>query len=270
MGGVLQGQHPAILLPQFGVLCGCGELGNAQPCQFALVGGGIGGFPGSSQQFGAEGVLQGRNFLVDLLQFRFIGIREVGAGVHEFAVVVLHQAERLRVEVERRALLVDGLNSVVELGVEVHRIPVRCQPGRFHLLHLLQRGVGVGGSDRPKHRYDPIQEAAAFFQRNQRVFQGRGFRIPCNRENFSELLVHACLDGGLIIAILNLVEKRRLESQRAGRIKRVPRSERSVCRRCECNRSGGCCQMLHEKPHRLPAVGTLPLLLDCSGSCRLT
>ena len=63
--------------------------------------------------------------------------------MHKLVVVILDQAQRFRIEIERIALLVDRIHALKQLGIEVDRILVRGQLRRLDLLDLLQLRVDV-------------------------------------------------------------------------------------------------------------------------------
>ena len=63
------------------------------------------------------------------LSFVFVGIRQIRAGLHELLVVVLDKPQRFGVELERRALVVDGFDSRKQFGVQVDRIGERGSSG---------------------------------------------------------------------------------------------------------------------------------------------
>ena len=71
----------------------------------------IGGVLGGGQQLGDEGGGQIRFFFIQLFQLGLVGVGEVGAGQHKLLVVVLDQAQRFGIEIERVALLVDRLDT---------------------------------------------------------------------------------------------------------------------------------------------------------------
>ena len=91
----------------------------------------VGCILGGSQQFGCEGVAQGRFLFVELLQFGLVGIGEVGAGMHKFLVVEVDQAQRFRIKPQRITFFVNGRDALKQFGVEIDCVRMRRQPGRF-------------------------------------------------------------------------------------------------------------------------------------------
>ncbi len=224
-------------------LRGCGQLRGAQPSQLTGIRGSVGGVSGRGQQLGLECVLQGGYLFVHLLQFGLVRVGEVGPGMHELLVIVLDQAQRFGVQFERAALLIDGFDPMVELTVKINGVVVRGQLGSLGLLYLLQTGVGICAGDRIEHGRHAIEQAAAFLQRDQGVLKGWRIGVIYDRPHFLELLRHTGLDRRLVIAVLDLVEGRRLKRQSARRIERIAGPEARTGGRCgarrERDRSGG-------------------------------
>ena len=118
---------------------------------------------------------------------------------------------------ERIPLVVDCLDTGEELGIEEDRILMRRQLRRFFCLYFLQRLVRVrlrqGEEDLRRTR----QQCAALLHRHDRVVERRRIGIVRDRFDFRDLLLHPFLDRRLVVRVLDLIERRRLERQRAGR-----------------------------------------------------
>ena len=98
------------------------------------------------------------------------------------------------------------------------------ESGRFGLVHFLQRLVGVGAAgpgQRIECPQDPREQLAGFFHRHDGVVEGRRRGIVGDRVDLGQLAFHALFDGRLKIAVLDAVELRRLERQRAGFEERI-------------------------------------------------
>ena len=171
---------------------------------------------GRGQQLVGELGAERRLFLVEVLQLGLVGVGQLGAGMHEVPVDHLDQALRLRIELERVALVVDRLDALEQLAVEVDRILVRGQLRRLVFLHLLQRVVGVGAGDRTEHLHHAVQQGAGLLHRHEGVVEGRRIRVVGDLLDLGQLLLHALLDRRLVVGVRDLVERRRLERQRAG------------------------------------------------------
>ena len=88
---------------------------------------------------------------------------------------------------------------------------------RHRRLHGIERGVRIGLIDPVKGQLDPFQHPAGLFHRYDGVVERRRGRIIGDLAHFLDLDRHAALDRGLIIAVLDLIERRGVEWQRAGR-----------------------------------------------------
>ena len=226
--GVLQRNDVAVQLALLGGLRGGGNLRIAQARQRVLILGDVSRILGGGEQLGGEGVGESGLLFVELLQFGLVGIREVGAGVHKFLVVELDQAQRFRIELQRIALLVDRVHALEQLGVEKDRVLMRGQPGRLEVLHFLQLGIQVRSGDAVECGHHAVEQLAGLFHGDKRVLERRRGGIVGDRPYFLALLRHAGFNRGLVIAVLDLVERRRLKGQRARRIERIIRSKSHI------------------------------------------
>src|SRR5581483_9453519 len=102
------------------------SLGKASERGF--VGGDVGACFRGGAEFVGESIGKRRSLFVELLEFSFVGFGEVGPGVYEVIIVVLNQAERLRVKFERCALFVDRSYAGEELSVEMNEVRVGSEP----------------------------------------------------------------------------------------------------------------------------------------------
>ncbi len=146
--------------------------------------------------------------------------------MHKMLVVHIHQPPRLRIQPQRIDLLMDRLHPRKQLLIQKNRIVMRRPLGRLDLVHLLQRRVRVG----LRHAVEDLRHAGvqlpALLQRHQRVLEGRRGGIVRNRLDLLDLRGHSGLQRGLIVRVLDAVERRRVIGQRARRIERVLRPKR--------------------------------------------
>ena len=145
--------------------------------------------------------------------------------MHKFLVVVLDQAQRFRIELQRIALLVDRGDTLKQFGVEKDRVRMRGQPGRFEVLHFLQLRIQVRSGDAVERRHGAVEQLAGLFHGDQRVLEGRRGRIVRDRAHFLALLRHAGFNRGLVVAVLDLVERRGVKGQSTGRVERIGRAK---------------------------------------------
>ena len=89
-------------LSVLGGLCGGGDASFGQAGERGFVGGDVRAVFCGGQEFGVEGIRQGRNLFVELPQFSLVGFREFSAGMYELVIGTLQQAERLGIKLERR------------------------------------------------------------------------------------------------------------------------------------------------------------------------
>jgi hypothetical protein len=126
---------------------------------------------------------------------------------------------RFRIELQRLTMFVNGSHARKKFCVQADGVLVRRQLRRFIGLHFLQRGIRIRGSHRAERGQSPLQKLTGLLHGHQRVLVSRRRWIVGNRLDFGEFLRHARFDCRLIILVLDLVERRRVERQRARRIK---------------------------------------------------
>ena len=168
--------------------------------------------------------------LVDFLELVLVGVRQVGAGMDELVVIDCEELQVLAFEMDVAALIIDGLHTREELGVQEDRVGVSGELRRLIGLHLVERVVGVGLHHTEERTGRAIKHAARLLKRHDRVRKRRLRFAVCNRLDFGDLLLHALFESGLIIAVVDLVEGRRVQRQRAGLGERI--------RRCGQHRTG--------------------------------
>ncbi len=229
---VLQRQYIALHFAVLRRLHRGRQLRVAQPLQRSLVFGGVRRRLGRLQQLRAEVVHQRRLFFVQLVQLRLVCRRQVCPFMHEPLVVHVQQPPRLRIQPQRIHLLVERGHPLEQLLVQEHCILQRGNLRRLDLLHLLQHWRRVRLRHRVQHRLHAIEQLPALLQRHQRVVEGRRRRVFRDRLDFLQLLRNPGLQRRLVVAVLDLVERRRLVRQRARRIKRIlrPNHRRPCCR----------------------------------------
>ena len=129
--------------------------------------------------------------------------------------VALDQAHALCVQAQRVAAVVQRLDAGEQLAVEADGIGVRGELGGVLALQLLAVLVGVGTDQREEHGGRAVQHLAALFHGNDGVFEGRGIGVVGDGLDFLQLLGHAGIEGGSEMAVLDLVELRVMQRQRA-------------------------------------------------------
>ncbi len=234
--GVLQRHDVALDLAPLRRFGRCTELRVAHACQRRFVLGHVSAGLGRGQQLVLEFIFERGDLLVQLLQLRLVRLAEVGARMGELQVVPLDQAQRLRIEMQRLALVVHGLDALEQLRVEADRIFVRRELRRLDRANLQQFGIAVRGDDAEEGFGRAVQQLTALLQGDNRVLESRRLRIIGDGLYFLDLLGHAGLDGGLVIRIFDLAEVRRAKWQRAGCVKRIVRTE--VVASGDCRKSG--------------------------------
>jgi hypothetical protein len=135
------------------------------------------------------------------------------------------QTQRFRIELERLTPRVDGGDACEEFFVEVNGVRMRRELRRQHGFRFLKRRVRVGLAHASKCGEGANEQASALLHGNEGVRKRRRRRVVGDAPYFSQLVCHAGFDGGLIVVILDFVERRCLERQRTRRIKRIRRRE---------------------------------------------
>ena len=187
---------------------------------------------------------QRRKLLVDFLELPLSRLRQLRPGAHELDFVALDELRRLRVEAELGALLVEAVDPREEGRIEEDLVPMRSELRRHLRLDLLHLRVSVGGTQRAEHGLYAVQETANLLERDEGVLErGRG-RIVRDGLDFLEVRGHAGLESGHVVRVVDLVELRVMEWERAFLEEGVERAERPRGRgfgplRGLCESSGG-------------------------------
>ena len=220
--GVLERDHVLALEPAIlGVVRRGGDLGVAQSRQIGTLVGDERPGLGAGDELLLERRLQGRGFLVDLAQSRLVGLGEAGAGAHEVVVVHLEQHPRFRIERELVALGMDRLDPGEQLRIHVDGVVVRGKLGRLLGLDAVEHVVGVGLDHGVERLVHAVEHAPRLLHGDDRVCERRRGGIVGDRLDLGEMLPHPLLEGGLVVAVPDLVEGRRLKGQRARRGERI-------------------------------------------------
>ena len=123
--------------------------------------------------------------------------------MHEF-----QQPRLLLAKTQRLTLVVDGLDALVELLVEVDRVVLT----RQHRVDLGLQGpelvVRLGARNVAECARHLGQQATRRFHREDRVLEGRRFRIRDDRVDFRTLFEDALLDRGHVMAVFDAAEGR--------------------------------------------------------------
>ena len=173
------------------------------------------------QQVIAEADAECRQFRVDLAQPFLAAGRKTGSGAHEVFVREFRQTFLLGRERQRVELLVDSLHPFEKLFVQVYVVPMGRYRRRYFQIGLLHRLVVVGCGDQREGRVDPVERFPAPVERGDRIFEIRGRRVRCDRVDFLLVTDNGLLDGRLVMAYFDLVERRNL-------VGRVPRGEQRI------------------------------------------
>ena len=226
---VLDGQDPPVVeTARLGGFRRRVEIGGRQTREVRPVGDDERGVLGRAEQLIAELRAERGVLLVQLLQPRLVGLREPGAGHHELLIRVLDEPARLRVEAQIAAALVERFDPREQLRVERDRVLVGRDLRRHLLLELLQRVVGVRARQRVEDELGPEERLAALLERDERVLEAGRRRVVGDRVDLGEMLPHAFLERRSEVCVLDPVERRRLERQRARCEQRVGRRRRSA------------------------------------------
>ena len=136
------------------------------------------------------------------------------AGAHEILVVTLDQPVRFGVEAEFCAIVVERLDALEERAVQIDRVLLRGKFRRHLGLDFLQGGIRVRAREIGKNAVDPSEQLAGFFQRDDRVFEGRRLGVGRDRFDLLQLLGHSLFIGRRKMFVLDLVEGRVMEIER--------------------------------------------------------
>ena len=221
----MERNYEAFDLSVLGGLCGRGDASFGQAGERGLVGGNVStGFRGG-QEFGVERVRQGRNLFVKLPEFSLVGFRKFSARMYEFVIGALQQAERLGIKLERGALLMDRGDAREEFRVEVKEVPMGGEFRRLDGFDMLKRGVCVCPRNSVEGRHRTVEQPASLLHSDDGIVESGGVGVVSDPQEFGLCLRHTGLDRGLEVLVLDLVERRRLEGQCAGRVKRIRRAQ---------------------------------------------
>lgn len=217
LGGVLQRQQElAFQIARLGIGSGGVDFFLAQPGQLGLVVHHHRSGGGGSDQTGMELGGQRGFFHIELAQGRLVGVAQLRTGADEFLVVAFDQAGLHRVQAQRGALVVDGLDAREQLRIQADFVLVFGQLRGDFFLDLLARFVGIGLDQAEEHARHAVQRFAAALKRFDGVVEGGRFGVVGDPAHFGQVLLHAFIEGRQIVTVLDAVERRGLERQRAG------------------------------------------------------
>ena len=164
---------------------------------------------------------EGGDLGVERAQARLLGRRQARAGAHELGVIAREQLQGLRLEVQAGALFVQRLDARPQGRIEMNRVLLRGEL-RSHLgVDLLHPRVGVAGIEPSEGRVDALQQLPGALQSDDGVVEGGGLRVVGDAGHLRELLAHAGLEGGQVVAVADAVEGWQLERQCARLHERV-------------------------------------------------
>jgi hypothetical protein len=241
--GVLERQHPLACHPaRRRGLGGGADLLGREPGELLVVLDDDRAVLGRREHALAERGRVRRQLLVQRLQGRLVGVGQLRAGADERVLVAIEQLDRLGIEPELVALLVERVDAREQRGVEEDRVRVRRQLRRDLGLDLLHRIVAVALVQVEEHLRHARQEAPGALERDDRVVERRRGGILRDRVDLLALLGHAAFERRHVIRVVDLVERRQVIRQRAGREERIRRRGRRhrrgdwrLCRRgCGC------------------------------------
>ncbi len=163
---------------------------------------------------------QGGDLDVDPPQPVTVGLGESRTGADEVSVVALGDALLLRRQAVV-ALPVDDVDAREELRVEQHRVPVlgdqRVDLG-LQRLHLGRRHRRTEVAEHPQHSR---QRASRHLERLDGVGERRLGPVRDDRSDLAPLFLDPGVQGGAVVRVVDRVEGRERERQRAGREERV-------------------------------------------------
>ena len=143
------------------------------------------------------------NLLVQLAEAGLLVGRYVGAVAHEAFVLLLQQPHLLAVQAEAFALVVDGFDTLEELGVQRYVVAVGREQGGDGLLDGVHLVAGVARGKVEEHGADLLQQPAAVFVGQHGVLEGRRLGVVHYGVDFGLLPLHALLEGGQVVVGLD-------------------------------------------------------------------
>src|SRR5690606_29833587 len=140
---------------------------------------------------------------------------------NEHRVVTLEQSLRLRVQLQRPALLVERAHALKQRLVQKYGVAVLGQPRRDLGLDFVQRRIGVGRREVVEDRGGAVEDGAGALHRDDGIGERRRFRRVRDGIDLLALLLHAGFEGGREVRVVDAIERRKLVRQRAGLEERV-------------------------------------------------
>ena len=169
----------------------------------------------------AELGLKLRQFRIDGPQPFLLLFGEFGAGTDELAMGLFHEAQRFGVEVQRLAIVVEGLDALEQRAVEQDAVAVRGQLRRDLHLDCLHLVVGMRRHQAEENARDTVQNLARQFHRYQRVPDRGRLVLIDDGVDLRQVLGHAGFERRQVVAVVDPVERRILQKQGAFNEKRV-------------------------------------------------
>jgi hypothetical protein len=123
--------------------------------------------------------------------------------------------------VQARALLVQRIDARPQCRIEMNRVLLRGEL-RCHLgVDLLHLRVGVAGIEPPEGRVDAVHQLPGALESDDGVVERGGLRVVSDARHLPELLAHAGVECGQVIAVADAVKGWQLERERARLHQRV-------------------------------------------------
>ena len=146
------------------------------------------------------------NLLVELTEALLLLLGHIGAAAHEALVGLFQEAHLLGVQAEAVALLVDGLDTLEEFGIEGYVVAVGGEHGRHLLLDGFHLGAVLALTQVEEHSAHFAEQLAAVLVGKDGVLEGGSLRIAHDGLDFSPLAFDAFAEGGHVVFCLDTAE----------------------------------------------------------------
>ncbi len=192
-----------------------GDLAGPQPVEVGDVVDHDGKIVRVGEQVLLEPCGERRELLVEFAELLLVVVAECGSRLGELDVVALDQVRRLVVESEVVELVVQGLDTPVQLWAEPDRVGMGRQQRRDLLLEFVGEVVTIRRALVEEDFGDPGEQLSRLLKVDE-VLEARHVAAAGDVLHLAQLLGHALDERGAEVLIPYLCERRQAEGEGAG------------------------------------------------------
>ena len=205
----MKGEYPfalfASLLSLYGGL-GHGGLGDAG--ELGLILDDYLGLVGGVEKVFVVLEIEVGELFVKLGESGFVGIGEQGTATHEILIAQLDGAYLIRLQSERVASVIEGLDTLEEGGVHGDFVRDSRDHGEELLGDLFHLGSVIGLGENAIHSHHSVESGTRFLEGKDGVVEGGSFGVVDDFVDIGALFGDTGFHGGKIVGIGDFLERR--------------------------------------------------------------